>query len=122
MRKLLGTCLLITLLSSAAIWGVQRIGFFPRVLGAFSSMISGESVSSHARPAQDTQVAQTSPESSRPGQRPNGHAMPSLVETWKNVFAYVVVFAFVVMVTYYSEQGACALAAPQKRREERQNK
>ena len=122
MRKLLGTCLLITLLSSAAIWGVQRIGFFPRVSGAFSLMISGESVSNHARPAQETQGTQTSPDSNRQGQRPNGHVMPSPAETWKNVFAYVAVFAFVVMVTYYSEQGACALAAPQKRREERQNK
>lgn len=116
MRKLLGTCLLIALLSSAAIWGIQRIGFFPRVSGAFSSMISGESASNHARPAQETQGIQTSPDSSKQGQRPNGHVMPSPSETWKNVFAYVAIFAFVVMATYYSEQGACAWADRRKQR------
>ncbi|GAK53430.1 hypothetical protein U14_04695 [Candidatus Moduliflexus flocculans] len=71
-------------------------------------MASGEASSNHGRPVQETQGVQ--------GQRPNGHVMPSPLETWKNVLAYVAVFAFVVMATYYGEQGACAWAGRRKPR------
>ena len=108
MRKLLGTCALVALISCAAVWGTQRIGLFPRLSGALSSLVFGTSNANHAKPAkqtaQDSQASANATTDNGQVERPNKRTLASPLDSWKNVCAYVAVFAFVVMATYYGEQ------------------
>lgn len=97
MRKALGMSVLVLLISCAAAWGTQQVRMFQRLPMAFSSL---------AFAANDAQEfhAPTSP-NGEAGERPQRHGTASPLENWKNVLAYFSIFAFVVMLTHYSEDG-----------------
>ena len=107
MRKALGISALILLISCAAAWGAQQVRMFQRLPMAFSSL---------AFAANDAQESHTPTRpNSEAGERPQRHGTTSPVENWKHVLAYCSIFAFVVMLTHYSERGLCKFAHRRER-------
>ena len=121
MRKVLGMCVVVALISWTAVWGSQHIRFFQRLSSSFNSLtFSSAESSDQGRLSKSTteggNSAAHSQNSERGGGRPGEHQVPPLSETVKNVLAYFAIFAFMVMLTYYAEQGVRTVTERRKRR------
>ena len=114
MRKLPGTLVIVVLITAAAVWGCRHLQFFerlPMVFGQRAFAASGDSDGGQLfrQRNRGRQLPTTSGEGRKRGADGLGrgqgrHAMTVSSEGWLNVLAYLSVFVFFVMLTYYGEQ------------------
>jgi len=135
MRKYLKTLIIIVVITGAAVWGFQYLRFFDRLPAAFSQTVVAATEShgegfgqsqggyrgGRVQENPETLQSQTLQLPERKGQRRGGnefggngfgdmgqggdHHKTASLASWVNVSAYLSIFAFFVMMTYYGELG-----------------
>jgi hypothetical protein len=100
MRKTLLICLLTLIIAGSALWGAQHVRFFEK-LPMFVNDLSG---------TLDDQMGWGGMHRQRGGEQ----SLAQSLARWGNVLAYVSIFAFFVMMTYYAELGLCKVRSKAK--------
>jgi hypothetical protein len=138
MRKHIKTLIIVILITGAALWGSQQLRFFEKLPAVFSQTAFAAHVSpdegigrgqggfrgGRGRGNLDPSQPQTFPftgsgslqrsGNSFGGRGQGGHARTASLAGWVNVSAYLSIFAFIVMLTYYGELGIRKLAKRQE--------
>jgi hypothetical protein len=132
MRKHLKTLIIIVVITGAAVWGFQHLQFFDRLPVAFSQTVAAATNEVRGqvqggyrggRGGENQDAAHQLPE--RRGQvrggstaggngfrgrgQGGGHNKTASLAGWVNVTAYLTIFTFFIMLTYYSELGIRAI-------------
>jgi hypothetical protein len=127
MRKHLKTLIIIVVITVGGIWGFRHLQFFDKLPVAFSQTVAaatdevrGEGQGGYrgGRGRENPDAAHQLPE--RKGQardgndfrgrgQGGGHNRTASLAGWVNVSAYLTIFAFFIMLTYYGELGIRAI-------------
>jgi hypothetical protein len=129
MPKHIKTLIIVVLMTGAALWGSQQLRFFEKLPTAFSQAAFAANESpgggvgrgqggfrggkgrGNLDPSQSQTLPSIESESLQRsgngfgGRRQGGHAKTASLAGWVNVSAYLSIFTFVVMLTYYGELG-----------------
>ena len=130
MRKYITTLIIVIIITGAAVWGTQHLQFFQKLPLVFSQAVFAENgIQDEDMPREQGRgfrggrgsVAEREG-SGRGGHGSGGlggrgqgrHAMTVSLAGWVNVLAYLSIFAFITMLTYYGEFGIRKLVKRQE--------